>query len=90
VKPARRPLFLAPGPYRRRRLAEAARLVPVLGLFLILLPILWQPGETRLRDTAPDGLYLFGVWAGLIVIAALIAPRLAEGDEDAGEDEDAG
>lgn len=70
------PLFLAKSGYRRRRLHDAARLVPVFGAFLIFLPILWGPGETPEPDTASDGLYLFGVWAGLIGGAALLAPGL--------------
>ncbi len=80
----RRPLFLARGPYRSRRLADAARLLPVLGTFLLLLPILWQPANTPERDTAGDMLYLFGAWAGLIVLAALISARLGEEGEDTG------
>ncbi|MGL6211452.1 MAG: hypothetical protein ACRC14_16645 [Paracoccaceae bacterium] len=74
----RAPLFLAKSGYRRRRLHDAARLVPVFGVFLILLPILWSPAETEARDTASDGIYLLVVWAGLIAIAALLAPALAQ------------
>ena len=70
------PLFLAKSGYRRRRLHDAARLVPLFGVFLIFLPILWDPGATPEVDTARDGLYLFGVWAGLIAIAAVLAPAL--------------
>lgn len=76
MKPPRRPLFLDPGRYRRRRLMDAARLLPVVGAFLFLLPILWLPESTGHR-TATDGIYLFAVWAALIVIACLFAPRLA-------------
>jgi hypothetical protein len=72
-----RPLFLAPAPYRRRRLTDAVRLVPVAGLFLFLMPVLWAPAETQNRDTAPVGLYLFAVWAGLILVAALLSRGLA-------------
>lgn len=70
------PLFLAKSGYRRRRLNDAARLVPVFGAFLIFLPILWGPAQTPQADTATDGLYLFGVWAGLILAAAALAPGL--------------
>lgn len=70
------PLFLAKSGYRRRRLNDAARLVPVFGAFLIFLPILWGPARTPEPDTAADGLYLFGVWAGLIAAAAALAPGL--------------
>jgi len=72
------PLFLARSGYRRRRLHDAARLVPVFGVFLLFLPILWAPGETEARDTAADGIYLFGIWAGLIWAAAVLAPGLRQ------------
>jgi uncharacterized membrane protein len=81
------PLFLARSGYRRRRLHDAARLVPVFGAFLVFLPILWSPGETPEPDTARDGLYLFVVWAGLIGAAALLAPGLRRSTgPDAGTD----
>lgn len=79
----RRPLFLAKSLYRGRRLADAARLLPILGAFLVLLPILWRPREATVGDTARDALYLFGVWAGLILLAGLIAPRLMRHEEGA-------
>jgi hypothetical protein len=84
----RRPLFLGRASYRGRRLADAARLVPVLGAFFFALPVLWQPAASQARDTAPDGLYLFGVWGLLILAAGLIAPRLSRKGEQ--EDEPGG
>ena len=83
----KRPLFLPRARYRRGRLRDAARLLPVFGAFLFLLPILWSPASTALRDTAPDGIYLFVVWAGLIVIAALLSRHL-RGDDTGPADED--
>jgi hypothetical protein len=77
----RGPVFLARRGYRLRRLRDAARLLPVAGGFLLLLPILWAPAEDAARATATDGIYLFLVWFGLILAAAVLAPRLAEGDE---------
>ena len=89
MKRPRPPLFLAKSGYRRRRLHDAARLVPVFGAFLIFLPILWSPGGTAEPDTARNGLYLFGVWAGLIVAAATLAPGLRRDcDPDAAHDAD--
>lgn len=79
---ARAPLFLKRRSYRKRRLRDAARMLPVFGLFLVLVPILWKPAETARADTAPDGLYLFAVWAGLVLVAALMAPGLAEDSAD--------
>jgi peptidoglycan/LPS O-acetylase OafA/YrhL len=80
----RRPLFLARAPYRRRRLRDAARLLPVLGVLLLLLPLLWTP-ESEVTLSAGDVTYFFLVWAGLIVLAAVFAPGLRSGD---GNDEE--
>ena len=73
----RAPLFLPRPEYRRRRLVDAARLLPVFGGFLVLLPILWAPSGTDTRDTARDGIYLFVIWAVLVGLAAWLAPGLA-------------
>jgi hypothetical protein len=73
----RRIPFLPRRDYRLRRLHDAARLLPLFGLFLIVLPILWSAPGDAMRRTASDGLYLFGVWIGLILIAALFARPLA-------------
>jgi hypothetical protein len=84
ARPARPvPLFLRPASYRRRRMRDAARLLPFVGAFLMLLPVLWAPQNTFARDTAPDGIYLFAVWALLIVLAAGISRFVtAPGDSD--------
>lgn len=74
----RAPLFLKRRIYRRRRLRDAARMLPVVGLFLMLLPVLWADGGADRPSTASDGLFLFVVWAGLVLAAAAMAPGLAE------------
>jgi hypothetical protein len=80
------PLFLARAPYRRRRLRDAARLLPVLGVFLLLLPLLWTP-DSRMALTSGDVIYFFMVWIVLIGLAAAFAPSLRNGD-GADPDED--
>jgi hypothetical protein len=82
-----RPLFVHRARYRRRRLSDAARLLPLLGAFLFLLPVLWSPESGQGRATAADAVYLFAVWGGLVVTAALLARRL-RGDEDGAADDD--
>ena len=81
----RAPLFLPRPEYRRRRLVDAARLLPVFGGFLVLLPILWAPTGTGARDTARDGIYMFVIWAVLVGLAAWLAPGLADATDDGGE-----
>jgi hypothetical protein len=73
------PLFLARAPYRRRRLRDAARLLPVLGMLLLLLPVLWTE-EAEVRMSAGDVGYFFAVWLVLIGLAAGFAPGLRGGD----------
>ena len=82
----KRPLFLARALYRQRRLRDAARLLPVLGLFLLLLPLLWAP-DARMSLSSVDVIYFFAVWLVLIVLAAAFAAGLRGGD-GAREDED--
>lgn len=74
---AQRPsVFLERETYRRRRIMDAARLLPILGLALFAIPLLWPTPA----DVAASGepvpmsaavLYVFGVWAFLIVLAFL-------------------
>lgn len=79
MRPPKRPLFLARATYRRRRLRDAARLLPVFGVFLLLLPLLWTP-ESRLSLSSDDVIYFFAVWLILIGLAAAFAPGLRSGD----------
>ena len=67
------PLFLARQSYRRRRLGDAARVLPIVGTVLFLLPVLWAEAGTR------SGLvYIFSVWALLILVVAPISARLTD------------
>ncbi len=84
----KRPLFLPRARYRRRRLRDAARLLPVFGGFLFLLPVMWSPATTAGSDTAPDGIYLFAVWAGLIAVAALLSRHLRADDAGPADEDD--
>ncbi len=68
------PLFLARDSYRRRRLGDAARLLPWLGGFAFLAPMLWAARA----GTAAGVVYLFGAWAVLIVLCALLSRRLRD------------
>ena len=79
----RPPLFLPRPDYRRRRLVDAARLLPILGGFLVLLPVLWMPQDRGGRDVAGDGIYLFVIWAFLVGLAAWLAPSLADAADGA-------
>jgi len=76
------PLFLERQTYRRRRLMDAARLLPVAGAVLFFLPLLWAgPSGTGEARTAAGGLYVFAVWIASIIVAALISRRLIRSDD---------
>jgi hypothetical protein len=76
-----KPLFLGRKGYRARRLRDAARLLPLLGLALLLLPVMWAPS---LRALIGDAMYIFAVWLGLIVAAGLLGRCLTR--DDGGDD----
>lgn len=72
-------LFLERQSYRRRRVKDAARLLPLLGAALFAIPLLW-PGPDDAGAVTPvrmsDAiLYIFAVWAMLIAVSALIGIR---------------
>ena len=75
----RGPLFLERQVYRRRRLADAARVLPVAGLVALVLPVLWSAGGGM--STASEAVYLFALWFLLILAAALLSRPLREAQE---------
>ncbi|MGI9394593.1 MAG: hypothetical protein ACR2OY_08095 [Boseongicola sp.] len=68
------PIFLERQSYRRRRLGDAAKLLPVVGAILLLMPILWG-GSAR---TSSGLIFIFVVWAVLIAFIAMISRRLVQ------------
>ncbi len=70
-------VFLERQGYRRRRLMDAARLLPLLGAALFALPLLWpDPESARAAGSEPvrmsDAiLYVFAVWIALVVASFL-------------------
>lgn len=75
---------LARGAFEARRWRDFARLLPLLGVFLLVSPII------TVFDVKADVLglpmifaFIYGTWALLIVFAARIARRLGPGAEAA-------
>ena len=67
-------VFLERETYRRRRIMDAARLLPVLGVALFAIPLLWTTPDDPVAAGEPVSmsmavLYIFGVWALLILLA---------------------
>ncbi len=75
------PVFLARSGYRLRRAMDAARLLPVIGAFLFFLPLLWAGGRT-----GQGVIYIFVIWLGLIIGAALLSRTLNETQTDLDEE----
>jgi|AACY02.3.fsa_nt_gi hypothetical protein len=61
-------VFLDRRSFRRRRLRDAARMLPIVSLILLLLPLLTSGAEGA--RTSGVLVYLFGLWAVLVLIAA--------------------
>jgi len=71
---ARIPVFVERRTYRRRRMADAARMLPVLAGLLFCLPLLWSvDGPPR---TTSSMFYLFAIWVLLCLVSAMISRRL--------------
>jgi hypothetical protein len=74
---ASRQVFVERQTYRRRRMMDAAHLLPLFGAALLMVPLLWpQPAPDAVG--AGGGVpmsaaiaYVFGVWAGLIGLSVL-------------------
>lgn len=77
--PARRGgtgVFVERATYRRRRLGDAARFLPILGAFVFAVPLLWSgagadPVGPDAMKTSSAMIYIFTSWAVLIGLAFL-------------------
>jgi len=84
-------VFLEHQSYRRNRLADAARLLPVIGAAVLAVPLLWPSadsaqvvaGEVEAVPMSTAILYIFGAWAGLIglsVVFGMVTRRWGQPD----------
>ena len=73
------PVFLERQSYRRRRIGDAAKLLPILWLVLFLIPVLWAGEGT----TAGGFVFVFTVWALLIAVVAVVSRYLARSEPPA-------
>ena len=74
-------------------MADGARLLPVLGAVLFLIPLLWRAGPDTAAALPSDGqrtawvmTYLFLTWLGLAVVAGLLSRFLPNRDAAAEDD----
>ena len=64
--------------YRSRRIIEALKVLPVLGIVLFGVPLLWSEGV----KTSDAMIYFFSVWLALVFAAVWLARRLGAGAVD--------
>jgi len=85
-----RRLFLTRRTYRKNRLQDAARLLPVLGLILFFGPVfIIDDASVETGTTLADWLvYCFVVWLGLIVVTMLVSRSLDAPGAEAADDDD--
>lgn len=82
----RGPLFLGRGGYRQRRIADAARLLPILGIVLMMVPLLWRhDGSDAAPATSRAIIYLFGGLSILVLMCRGISSRMDLGSDTGGE-----
>ena len=75
-------VYLEKRVYRLRRLTDAAQLLPIFGVLLFLVPLLWASAATT-RGV----IYIFAIWAALIAVSAVFSYFLARvGTDSAGQD----
>jgi hypothetical protein len=80
-EPKNTTLFFENKIYRRNRLIDAARMLPVFGFFLFVMPAIFIVGSA---PTATRWVFLFVVWVVLIFAAALISHAIKRSALDAG------
>lgn len=81
--PIRRTEFLERKSYRQRRYRDGARVIPLFGAVLMMLPLMWPRGESL---TSSGMIYLFGLWFVLVILAFVLSRVLRfETAEDAGD-----
>ncbi len=76
------PLFLEQDSYRQRRLRDVGRALPILGILLWLVPLLWAREGDNIATTGAAAQFIFGVWLILIVLTAIISSRIRPDPED--------
>ncbi len=79
IKPGRTE-FLERGSYRQRRFRDAARLLPILAAVLMVLPLMWPRENADESLTSSGVVYLFGLWALLVVLAFVLSKVLRFSD----------
>ena len=71
MRPPAQTVFLERQTYRRRRLIDLIKIVPLIGLVLWLVPLLWPTQGTEQVSSANAIIYVFAIWFILVVATAV-------------------
>ncbi len=75
--------FLERQSYRRRRLIDTIRMLPVVGAVLWAVPLLWRQSDDRDAVMTSDAIiYIFMVWLLLVVGGGWLARSLKRSDAE--------
>lgn len=66
-------VFLQRASYRQRRMRDAAKLLPFVGIILLAIPLAWTSGDGEEKIGSSGLIYIFGVWVLLIVLSAIFS-----------------
>jgi hypothetical protein len=71
---AKGPVFLERQSYRRRRVMDAIKMLPFVGLVIWMVPVLWpQPDQTGAGiETGVALRYLFGGWIAMVCVGCVL------------------
>lgn len=73
--------FLDKRSYRQRRIRDAARMLPVFAAIMMALPLMWPRGQADQSLTSTGIIYVFGLWAVLLVLAFAVSLVLRSDDD---------
>ena len=72
-----RPVFLESDGYRLRRIVDALRFLPLLGIFFVVVPGIMLSGAVP-RSLSGVGIYFFAIWIVLILLTAILTRVFAK------------
>ncbi|EBA02632.1 MAG: hypothetical protein P8Q99_11175 [Paracoccaceae bacterium] len=72
-----RPVFLESDGYRLRRIVDALRFLPFLGIFFVVVPGIMLSGAVP-RSLSGVGIYFFAIWIVLILLTAILTRVFAK------------
>lgn len=82
----RTPVFVQRRTYRRRRTADGARMLPLLGAVLFAIPLAWPRGDAT--GTSDVMIYVFATWVLLVLVSGILSRFLISEAEQANDDAD--